>query len=64
MLPHSGPVAGSVSGRQPQLLPSSLHCVLRLRGGASSSNSSDEGAATTFAHDGRVDSVYPDHFVD
>ena len=34
----SGSVVGSqVSGRQPQQLPSSLHCVLRLRGGASTS---------------------------
>ena len=40
----SGSVVGSqVSGRQPQQMPSSLHCVLRLRGGASSSISSDDG---------------------
>ena len=51
-------MVGSVSGRQPQQLPSSLHCVERLRGGASSS--SDEDEATTFGHDGRVDSLLPD----
>ena len=56
-----GPVVGSlVFGRQPQRWPSSLHCVLRLRGGASSTSSSDDGAATTFGHDGGVDSVLPD----
>ena len=36
-------MVGSVSGRQPQQLPSSLHCVLQLRGGASTSSSSDDG---------------------
>ena len=35
------PVVGLVSGRQPQQLPSSSHCVLRLRGGASRSSSDD-----------------------
>ena len=39
-----------MSGRQPQQLPSSLHCVLRLLGGASSP--SDEDEATTFGHPG------------
>ena len=53
---HSGPLVGSVSGRQPQQLPSNLHCVLRLRGGASSSSSGDED----IGHDGRVDSLLPD----
>ena len=57
---HSGSVVGFVSGSQPQQLPSSLHCVLRLRGGASSS--SDEDEATTFGHDGRVDSLRPDFY--
>ena len=38
-------VGSLVSGHQPQLLPSSLHCVLRLRGGASSSIGSSEGEA-------------------
>ena len=42
----SGPVVGSlVSGHRPQLLPSSLRCALRLRGGASSSTSSSDGEA-------------------
>ena len=49
---HSGSVVGSVSGRQPQQLPSSLHCVLRLRGGGSgafsSSISSDDGLLGSF----------------
>ena len=39
-----GAVVGSVaSGRQPHKLPCGLHCVLRLRGGASSIRSSDDG---------------------
>ena len=42
VIAHSGSVVGSVSGRQPQQLQSSLHCVLRLRGGASSSTWSDD----------------------
>ena len=50
-----GSVVGSVSGRQPQQLPSSLHCVLRLPGGASSTSSSDDGAAIAFAHHDGVD---------
>lgn len=37
----NGYVVGSVSGRQPQQLPSSSHCVLRLRGGASARSSDD-----------------------
>ena len=41
----NGSVVGSVSGRQPQQLPSSLHCVLRLRGGVSTTSSSDDGTA-------------------
>ena len=42
---HSGSVVGSqVSGRQPQQLPNSLHCVLRLRGGASAAISSSGGS--------------------
>ena len=52
----SGSVVGSVSGRQPQQVPNSLHCVLRLRGGANSTSSNDDdGAETTFAHHGGVD---------
>ena len=49
---RSDSVVGSVSGRQPQQLPSSLHCVLRLRGGGrgamSSSSSSDDGLLGSF----------------
>ena len=51
-------MVGSVFGRQPQQLQSSLHCVLRLRGGASSSSSSDED----IGRDGRVDSLLPDFY--
>ena len=55
-------MVGSVSGRQPLQLPSSLHCVLRLRAGASSS--SDEDEATTFGHlgNGRVGGLLPDFY--
>ena len=52
-----GAVVGSmVFDHQPQKLPCGLRCVLRLQGGAWSTSSSDDGAATTFSHDGRVDS--------
>ena len=46
------PVVGQASGRQPQSLPSSLHYVLRFRGGGSTATSlsgdddDDEGAAS------------------
>ena len=56
-----GAVVGSmVSAHQPQKLPCGLHCVLRPGGGAWSTSSSDDGAATTFGHDGRVDSLFLD----
>ena len=54
----NGVVVGSVSGRQPQQVPSSLHCVLRLRGGASSSSSSDG----EFDCDRPVDNPYLDFY--